>query len=97
MGIKVQIIDASGIFGTIYDSQIEELARHDNEFDALNFAGKHKPEVILLDFNVEKENTKFFVSSLLQETPASRIILVSISLPDEYIINCIFAAIIIYT
>ena len=94
MAITVQIIGSeknNGIIKFIEDNLIKVLAMHQDEINALNFAGQKKPEVILLNYEVGQGNSDFFINSLLKLTPKSRIILFGDGISNDGVLDCLIA------
>ena len=94
MAITVQIIGPEKnhrISGFIKDNLIELLAVQQDEINALNFASQKKPEVILLNYEVGRGDSGYFINSLLKHTPKSRIILFGDGISNDGVLNCLLA------
>ena len=83
MNLTVQIIKAPQLTSFDGERVINDIGSFDNEFEALKFAAINKPSIILLDYELEKENTEIFIKSLLSESPGSKVILFGKNLEDE--------------
>ncbi|MDC9728212.1 MAG: hypothetical protein PSN04_02650, partial [Methyloprofundus sp.] len=51
---------------------------------------KHQPNIIFIDYEIEKENTSILIKSLFAESPDSKIILLGNDLSDEFVVKCLF-------
>jgi DNA-binding NarL/FixJ family response regulator len=94
MAITVQIIGPeknNGIIGFIKDNIIEVLAIQQDEINALNYASKKKPEIILLNYELGQGDSGFFINSLLKQTPKTRIILFGDGISNDGVLNCLLA------
>ncbi|NOQ63950.1 MAG: response regulator [Methyloprofundus sp.] len=75
------------------ENGVKIIGNFDNEVEALRFVDINKPAIILLDYEIEKENTELLVKTLLIESPDSKVILLGEKLPDEVILNCLISTI----
>lgn len=89
MSLTVQIISASYLTSFDKKSNIKILGHFDNELEALKICSRKKPDIIVLDYAIEKENTGLLIKSFLNESPESKVILLGENLPDEIILSCI--------
>ena len=93
MTLTVQMISASRLINLNGESDIKILEGNDNEVEASEAVAMNKPSIILLDYDLEKENTELFIKSLLIESPNSKVILLGINLSDEIVLGCLVSAI----
>ena len=91
MTLTVQLIKAPQLTRFNKESDINVIGSFDNEFEALKFAAINKPAIILLDYELEKENTVLFINSLHLETPNSKVMLFGKNLSDEIILSCMIS------
>jgi two-component system invasion response regulator UvrY len=85
--ITVQIIGVAQLPDVLDDNQLKIIARHTVGADGLNYASQYKPDIILLDYTIPMDHVLIIVNLLLQESPRSKIILISEGLSDELIIE----------
>ncbi|NOR79432.1 MAG: hypothetical protein GQ529_01155 [Methyloprofundus sp.] len=93
MNVTVQVITAAQRISFSEENDIEVIGSFNSEQETLEFAGTHKPAIILLGYEVEKTNSELFIQSLLIESPESKVILIGNLLSDETILNCLISAI----
>ena len=93
MNLTVQVIADFQLLSFNEVNDIKNLGSFDNEVDALQFTAINRPAIILLDYEIEQQNTELFIKSLLIESPDSKVILLGNQLSDEIILSCLISAI----
>jgi len=93
MNLTVQVITSALLKSLSEEKDIKVIGSFNNEVDAFKFTAINQPAIILLDYEIEKENTELFIKSLLIESPDSRVILLGSMLSDEVVLNCLISAI----
>lgn len=62
-----------------------------DEIQALNAVETMRPEIIVLNYAIQKSRTAEFISVLFQTSEHSKIILVAENLADEEVLECLIA------
>jgi len=94
MNLTVQVITVSPQLTNVNEERgVNLIGSFDDEVEALKFTAINKPSIILLDYELEKENTEIFIKSLLSESPESKVILLGKNLADEIILSCLISSI----
>ena len=93
MNLTVLVVTASQLTDFNEENGVKVIGNFNNEVEALRFVEINKPAIILLDYEIEKENTELLVKALLIESPDSKVILLGEQLSDEIILNCLIGAI----
>ena len=93
MNLTVLVVTASQLTGIHEENGVKVIGNFNNEVEALRFVEMNKPAIILLDYEIEKENTELLVKTLLIESPDSKIILLGEKLSDETVLNCLISAV----
>ena len=89
MNLTVQVITVSPQLTNVNEERgVNLIGSFDDEVEALKFTAINKPSIILLDYELEKENTVLFINSLHLETPNSKVMLFGNNLSDEIILSC---------
>ena len=94
--IDVQIIDqpvtsqSVDLAEYINKSDVVISAVDRNEIQALNYSEKIKPAVILLNYQLRGNSTPEYIGLLTQASPSSKVIVTG-SLTDSQIIDCLMA------
>ncbi len=88
MNILVQFITVSNSIDKGFDKQFNIVSFHDVT-EALEFLEQQYPNVIVLEYDLENNNTELLINTLLIESPNSKIILLGNNLSDEVIIQCL--------
>jgi len=71
-------------------TEVEMLNAVNNTADTLENVIKHRPAIIFVDYDIEKDNTGIFIKALLAESPNSKIILLANQLADDVVVSCLF-------
>lgn len=93
MELTLQIIATSEFLDLNLGNGFRVIGRYDNQVEALAAVVDSEPDVILLDYDLEKNNTELLIKSLLIESTESKIILLGKHLSDEIILNCLICGI----
>jgi len=93
MNLTVVVVAAPQLVSLNEESDIKVVGHFNNVMEALNCVVINKPTIILLDYEIEKSNTKLLVKSLLIESPESRVILLGNKLSDNMVLSCLISAI----
>lgn len=89
--ISVHIIDDTlKIKGSLGDFESNILVSEEKDV-AINVVEKIQPDVVLLNFNVAKQNTSNCIRLILTACPKSKIVIVADKLEEEELINCLLA------
>ena len=90
MNPTVQIISSRSPF----DIPIEHNCTVIGQFDGvkgLKIAESQKPAIILLDYEIEQENTDIYIKTLLIESPETKVILLGKKLSDQIVLSCLIS------
>lgn len=87
MNITVQIISATTVPVASIKRKYTVIGEYVDGVDGLKIAEKYKPIIILLDHEVEQENTDIYINTLLIESPKSKVIMLGKNLSDEIVLS----------
>lgn len=89
--IKVQIIDKTDCINlTLLDAEVNS-SLCDDEVQALNAVEKMQPSVVLLNYDVRKEQTIDYIRLILNVSSESKVVVLAEGLSDEKILSCLVA------
>jgi len=89
--MDVLIIDKDNVIApAIHEGTVMFSVLYD-EIQALNAVETMQPEIIVLNYAIQKSRTAEFISLLFQTSEHSKIILVAESLADEEVLKCLIA------
>lgn len=89
--ISVHIIDDTlKIKGALGDFESNILVSEGKDV-AINVVEKIQPDVVLLNFNVAKQDTSNCIRLILTVSPESKIVIIADKLEEEELINCLLA------
>lgn len=89
MAITVQIISITELLDLNDQAEVKLIGRFTDDVEALKIAEQKQPAIILLDYDIEKENTALYIKSLIIESPDSKVILLGNKLLDEVVLSCL--------
>ena len=89
--INVQVIDDRGqIKSTLIGAKLNASWQED-EVQALNFVEEKQPSVILLNYDVRKEQTADYIVLIRKASVKSKVIIIADELSEENILKCLIA------
>jgi len=89
--MDVLIIDKDNVIApAIHEGTVMFSVLYD-EIQALNAVETMQPEIIVLNYAIQKSRTAEFISLLFQTSEHGKIILVAESLADEEVLKCLIA------
>jgi len=89
MALTVQIISNAQLPDLRADNSIKIIGFYGDDVEALTVAEEKQPAIVLLDYDIEKNNTALYIKSLLIESPESKVILLANNLNDETVLSCL--------
>ena len=89
--INVQAIDNTGQIKLALVNAGASVSCYEDEVQALNAVEESRPSVILLNYEVRKEQTADYIGLIRKANLESKIIVISDELSEEKIIKCLIA------
>ncbi len=89
MAITVQIVSTRELLNLNDQRELKLLGSFADDVEALKVAEELQPAIVLLDHEIEKNNTALFIKALNIESPESKVILLGKNLSDEIVLNCL--------
>ena len=89
--ISVQVIDNTGQIKLALVNAGASVSCYEDEVQALNAVEESRPSVILLNYEVRKEQTADYIGLIRKANLESKIIVISDELSEEKIIKCLIA------
>jgi len=89
--MDVLIIDKDNVIAPAIHEETVMLSVFYDEIQALNAVETMRPEIIVLNYAIQKNRTAEFISVLFQTSEHSKIILVAENLTDEEVLECLIA------
>jgi len=87
----VLIIDKTAEIKLALTLETFSTIEFDDEVGGLNAVGEKKPTVILLNHNIMRERTPYYISLLLESSVESNVIVIADTLSESEILNCLLA------
>lgn len=87
MKLTVLIISASDVFDLTAEQNYTFIGQFDNGGEGLKAVEEHKPTIVILDYDLELENTDLYINSLLAESSETKLILLGENLSDKIILS----------
>lgn len=89
--LDVLIIDNHNMLAHPINREGVSVTVYDDEIRALNTVVWKKPDIILLNYAVQNNNTAAFISLLSNANEQSKIVLIAPALTDDEILDCLIA------
>ena len=89
--INVQVIDNTGQIKLALINAKVNVSCYEDEVQALNAVEESQPSVILLNYEVRKEQTADYIGIIRKANLESKIIIIADKLSEEKIIKCLIA------
>ena len=89
--INVQVIDNTGQIKLALINAKVNVSCYEDEVQALNAVEESQPSVILLNYEVRKEQTADYIGIIRKANLESKIIIIADELSEEKIIKCLIA------
>jgi DNA-binding NarL/FixJ family response regulator len=86
----IQIISSSSSFHDSIEYNCIVIGQFDG-VKGLKIAESQKPTIILLDYEMEQENTSIYIKTLLVESPETKVIVLGKRLSDQIILSCLIS------
>ena len=89
--IEVQVIDNSNrILLQVTDKRLN-VNVSDDEIQALSFTAKKQPEIVLLHYDIQNDETGKYIRQLLKQSKNTKIIVLAENISEDEILNCFMA------
>jgi len=89
--MDVLIIDNSNALAPHIHGEGVFITVHDDEIRALRAVERAKPDIILLNYTVQSNDTAEFIALLCRASEHSKIVLIALVLTDDEILDCLIA------
>ena len=89
--IEVQVIDNSNrILLQVTDKRLN-VNVSDDEIQALSITAKKQPEIVLLHYDIQNDETGKYIRQLLKQSKNTKIIVLAENISEDEILNCFMA------
>ena len=89
--LDVLIIDKENAIAPAIDAGTVIFAVYEDEIQALNAVEAMQPEIIVLNYTIQRNRTAEFIALLSRANEHSKIVLIAENLTDEEVLECLMA------
>ncbi len=89
--IDIHIIDHSDKIKQSISSKDSNITLHGDEVKALNAVEIKQPTIVLLNYDIRKDDMANYIRLILQMSPNSKVVIIANKLAEKKIINCLLA------